>query len=236
MYTILPVYCINLFTCIQDLLCKIPEGVPQRHTRNTNCKTMMIVWNRWWWLIFIIKTMSMTMTIWVTSTCSIQDEGGSQTSLSSSSSSSKSSSPAVSRMRIVAKLLRTPEVGFLTEWSCNTDRWSGWWSLRRDDDFDYDDDDDDGNGNVGDYFDYDGHDCDGDDDDDGWAEAKEGVTGFLWQRHRVMLPFRQTTHDHLWWWRWSPHHCDDDRWWCDGHQWSTSLQLKKKKLQRWCLI
>ena len=27
------------------------------------------------------------------------------------------------------------------------------------------------------------------------AEAEEGVTEFLWQRHTVMPPFKQTTHD-----------------------------------------
>ena len=27
------------------------------------------------------------------------------------------------------------------------------------------------------------------------AEAEEGVTEFLWQRHSVMPPFKQTTHD-----------------------------------------
>ena len=27
------------------------------------------------------------------------------------------------------------------------------------------------------------------------AEAEEGLTEFLWQRHTVMPPFKQTTHD-----------------------------------------
>ena len=27
------------------------------------------------------------------------------------------------------------------------------------------------------------------------AEGEEGVTEFLWQRHTVMPPFKQTTHD-----------------------------------------
>ena len=54
-----------------------------------------------------------------------------------------------------------------------------------DDDYDGDDDDNDDGDN----------DNNDDEDVEDRAEAREGVTGFLWQRHTVMLPFNQTTHD-----------------------------------------
>ena len=43
------------------------------------------------------------------------------------------------------------------------------------------------------------------------AEAEEGVTEFLWQRHTVMPPFKQTTHDPT---IYDDHHLDHD----DNHR------------------